>query len=47
VYVDANPNCNTLNFQLGNTGQGAAIANRAWSIKVKPVFSVLTMYGKK
>jgi len=28
VYLDSNTNCNTLNFQLGNTGQGAAIANR-------------------
>ena len=34
VYVDANDNCNMLNFNLGNNGLGTGIATRSWSIKV-------------
>lgn len=34
VYVDASPNCNTLAFQLGNTGVYTTLATRQWNIKV-------------
>ncbi len=34
VYVQADPNCNQLTFQLGVAAVGTAIAARQWSIKV-------------
>jgi hypothetical protein len=35
VLVDASDQCNMLNFQLGNNGQGTSIpAARSWNIKV-------------
>ena len=39
VYADMNGNnCNSLDFQLGGTGIGATLANKAWSIKVNMGF---------
>lgn len=35
MYVDASEACNDLSFQLGANGIGTAVANRAWSIKVR------------
>ncbi len=35
MYVQADPNCNQLTFQLGVAAVGTAIAARQWSIKVK------------
>jgi len=37
MYVDANPNCNTLMFQLGNAAVGTTLATRQWNIKVTQV----------
>ncbi len=34
VYVESDPNCNMLTFQLGTTGLGTALVGRQWSIKV-------------
>ncbi len=34
MYVDAIQDCNELAFQFGNTGNGADISQRSWSIKV-------------
>ena len=34
MYVDASEMCNNIVFQLGQSGMGAAIATRKWSIKV-------------
>jgi len=34
VYVDANPACNTLLFQMGPTAVGTTLATRQWTIKV-------------
>jgi hypothetical protein len=34
VYVDASTACNTLAFQLGQTGIGTTIPTRSWSLKV-------------
>ncbi len=39
VYVDASPSCNTLLFQLGNTGVGTTIATRQWNIKARFYFA--------
>jgi len=41
VYVDASESCNDLVFQLGQSGMGAAISTRKWSIKVRSYFSIL------
>ena len=35
VYFDADDDCNSLDFQLGNYAQGVtSAATRSWSIKV-------------
>ncbi len=34
VYVESADDCNILSFLFGATGNGAAIANRQFSIKV-------------
>lgn len=34
VYADASDSCNTLDFQLGQTGIGTTIPTRQWNIKV-------------
>jgi len=34
VYVDANPACNTLQFQMGPSAVGTTLAARQWNIKV-------------
>ncbi len=34
MYVDANPACNTLLFQMGPTAVGTSLATRQWNIKV-------------
>ncbi len=34
VYVESDPNCNMLTFQLGTAGVGTALVGRQWSIKV-------------
>ena len=34
VYADLDPNCNSLDFQLGSTGIAATIPTRSWNIKV-------------
>jgi hypothetical protein len=33
VYVDANPACNTLLFQMTPTAIGTTLATRQWNIK--------------
>ncbi len=32
--MESSDNCNRLNFNFGQTGQGASVATRSWSIKV-------------
>jgi len=35
VYMEANPSCNTMTFNLGSAGVGNSIVSRSWAIKVK------------
>jgi hypothetical protein len=35
VYFDADDDCHSLDFQLGNNAQGiSTVATRSWSIKI-------------
>ena len=42
VLVDASDQCNMLNFQLGVSAMGTALAARSWNIKVIQEFFTVT-----
>lgn len=37
MYTDASNSCNTLSFQLGQTGIGTTLATRQWNIKISQI----------